>query len=167
MPTASRVASVVALLALSVWLGGLLALGVVVAPVVFTMVSWPANADAMTVVFRRFDVVAMTCAALVLAAEAARALARVGFTRGDHARALLASLAAAAAVLEGTRVSPRIAALHTAGAIRGVGAAGMELARLHDLAELCGKTEVVLLAVVVALHALSLSAGARSLPRGG
>jgi hypothetical protein len=165
VPAASRVASVVALLALSVWMGGLLALGAVVAPVVFSMVSWPANADAMTVVFRRFDLVAMACAAVVLAAEALPALAGARPGRSDHVRAALAAVAAAAAVVEGTVVSPRIAVLHTAGAVRGVGAAGEELARLHGLAEMLGKTEVVVLAVVIALRALAPSAAARSFPR--
>ena len=42
--------------------------------------------------------------------------------------------AAAGAVFEGLRVSPRIAELHAGGAVRGVGIAGIELARLHDLA---------------------------------
>jgi hypothetical protein len=64
-------------------------------------------------------------------------------------------LAAVAAVVEGVSVSPRIAALHAGGAVRGVNAAGLELARLHDLAETLGKAEVLLLAVVVALHVLS------------
>jgi len=44
-------------------------------------------------------------------------------------------VAAAAAVYEGVSVSPRIAALHEAGAIRGSGVQGLELARLHDIAE--------------------------------
>jgi hypothetical protein len=168
MPAASRVASVAALLALSVWLGGLLALGAIVAPVVFSLVSWPANADAMTVVFRRFDLVAMACAAVALAAEAAPALAGVRPARSDHVRAALTAVAAAAAAVEGTVVSPRIAMLHTAGAVRGVGAAGEELARLHGLAETLGKAEVILLAVVIALRALAPSPfnAARSFPHG-
>jgi hypothetical protein len=34
----------------------------------------------------------------------------------------------------------------------------MELARLHDIAELCGKAEVALLAAVIATQAIALSA---------
>jgi putative copper export protein len=149
-----RTLSAVALLAAAAWLGGLVALGAVVAPVVFSMVSWPSNADAMIVVFRRFDLVAMSCGALLLATEAVRAIAGVPLTRLDYTRAALSLLAAGAAVFEGVRVSPRIAQLHTAGAIRGVGGPGIELARLHDLAESCGKAEVWLLVVVVVLHAI-------------
>jgi hypothetical protein len=152
-----RVASTVALLAIAVWLGGLVALGALAAPVIFSMVSLPTAADAMVVVFHRFDLVAMTCAALVLIAEAVRAGAAPPVSRVDIARGVASALAAALAVLEGTVVSPRITALHESGAIRGLGAGGMELARLHNLAELCGQSQLVLLAAVVALHVAALS----------
>jgi putative copper export protein len=153
-----RVLSSVALLAIAVWLGGLVALGAVAAPVVFGMVSFPSSADAMTVVFRRFDFVAMTCAALVLATESIRPLAGLASERLAPARTVASLLAAVAAVVEGVKISPRIADLHAAGAIRGVDEAGRELAHLHDLAEACGKIELVLLAVVVVLHVVALSA---------
>jgi hypothetical protein len=58
-----------------------------------------------------------------------------------------------AAVVEATSISPRIASLHAAGALRGVGPMGAELARLHDWAELSGKTQVLVLALAVVLHA--------------
>jgi hypothetical protein len=150
-----RAATVVALVAVAVWLGGLVALGVVVAPTIFALVSMPASADAMTMVFRRFDVLAMSSAAVVLTTEALRAVARVPFARIDHARAAVSVLAAAAAVLEGASVSPRIAELHAVGALRGRGADGIELDRLHHLAEMLGKAEVLVLVVLVALHVLS------------
>jgi hypothetical protein len=150
-----RVSSALAMLALALWLGGLVALGTIVAPVVFSRVSMPWSADAMTVVFRRFDLVAMGSAAVLLATEAARAIARIPFARIDHVRAGVSVLAAAAAVYEGTAVSPRIAGLHAAGVVRGMGTAGIELSRLHDTAELLGKTEVVLLAAVIVLHVAS------------
>jgi hypothetical protein len=146
-----------ALIAVAVWLGGLLALGAIAAPVVFSVVSFPSSADAMTIVFRRFDLVAMACAAILMGAEATGAAAGARFALADHVRAGVSALAGAVAVLEGTSVSPRIAALHRAGAVRGAGSAGLELARLHDLAEWCGKTEVVLLVVVVVCHVVALS----------
>jgi hypothetical protein len=152
-----RATAMVGLLAVAVWLGGLLALGAIAAPVVFSTIAMPASADAMTVVFRRFDSVAMACAAAVMAAEATRALARVRFAPVDHVRAGASVLAAALAVFEGVRVSPRIAALHASGAVRGLGDAGMELARLHDVAELCGKSEVALLVAVVVAQVIALS----------
>jgi uncharacterized membrane protein len=150
-----RAVTVLALVAVAVWLGGLVALGVIVAPTIFALVSMPASADAMTMVFRRFDVLAMSSAAVLLSTEAVRAVARVPFARIDHARAAASVLAAAAAVLEGASVSPRIAALHAAGALRGRGADGLELDRLHHLAETLGKAEVLVLVAVVAFHVLS------------
>ncbi len=169
MTTLQKACSSIALLAAAVWLGGLVALGAITAPIVFAVTPWPASADAMTLVFRRFDEVAMTCAALVLGAEAlrtaaaaapgtARALAQVDLLSG--LRTAGAVLAAVAAVVEGTVISPRIAALHAAGAVRGVGPAGTELSHLHDWAERLGKGQVVLLALVVALYGLgSMRAG--------
>jgi hypothetical protein len=155
--TVGRVASVVALFAIAVWLGGLLALGAIAAPVVFSMVPMPTAADAMTVVFRRFDLVAMTCGAVVLLSEAIRAVRRAPLARRDVARAAVSVLAAAASVVQGMHVSPRIAELHAAGVSRGLGAEGIELARLHDLAELYGQAQVILLAVAITLHVATLS----------
>jgi hypothetical protein len=157
MTALKRTTTLVALLAVAVWLGGLLALGAIAAPVVFSMVPMPASADAMTIVFRRFDSVAMTCAAFVLASEATRALARLPAASLDRVRGGVSVLAAALAVFEGASISPRIAALHAGGAIRGLGEAGLELARLHDVAEWCGKTEVALLVAVLVLHVLTVA----------
>jgi hypothetical protein len=165
MSSVRRAAAVVALLAVAVWLGGLIALGALVAPVVFTVVSMPWSADAMTLVFRRFDAVAMVCAAALLASEAILALTSpVRFARVDHLRAGVSLLAAIAVVYEGTAVSPRIATLHQAGAVRGLGDAGIELARLHTVAEACGKIEVVLLALVVVLQVVALTRGSLTRP---
>lgn len=150
-----RGATVLALVAVAVWLGGLVTLGAIVAPTIFALVSMPASADAMTQVFLRFDVLAMISAAGLLTTEAARAVGRIPFGRIDHARAAASVLAAAAAVLEGASVSPRIAALHAAGALRGRGPEGLELDRLHQMAETLGKTQVLLLVAVLTLHVLS------------
>jgi hypothetical protein len=155
---AVRVAASLALLAVGVWLGGLVALGALAAPVVFSVAPFPANADAMTIVFRRFDLVAMACGATLLATEAIRPALRLRFAPADHLRAAFSVLAAGLAVYEGTHVSPRIAALHAGGAVRGLGAAGVELARLHDVAEACGKAQLAILAVVVVLHVVALTA---------
>jgi putative copper export protein len=152
-----RAVSAVALLAVAVWLGGLVALGAVAAPIVFSRVSFPSNADAMTAVFRRFDLLAMSCAAILLATEAVRAVVRTPFAPLDHARAGASVLVAALAVFEGTHVSSRIAELHAAGAVRGLGREGIELSRLHDWAEWCGMAQIGLLAAVVVFHVLALS----------
>ena len=154
-----RVLSIVALLAVAVWLGGLTALGAVAAPVVFSTVPWPSSADAMSIVFRRFDTVAMACAVIVLVTEAVRPVAGVALARLDHGRAFLSLLAAVAAVVEGVDDLAADRRFHAAGAIRGAGEAGLELARLHDWAERCGKTELLLLALVLGLHVVSAVEG--------
>ncbi|HXN30240.1 MAG TPA: DUF4149 domain-containing protein [Polyangiaceae bacterium] len=158
MSRVRSIPAVLALLAVAIWLGGLLALGAIAAPVVFSVVPAPSSADAMTIVFRRFDLVAMACAALVLSVEATRALAREPFGVSDHLRVAASALAGALAVLEGAFVSPRIAALHWAGAVRGLGTAGIELARLHNVAEACGKAQAGLLVAIVALQVVALRA---------
>jgi hypothetical protein len=160
-----RVTASVGLLAIAVWLGGLVALGAVAAPIVFAQVSWPQSADAMSMVFRRFDAIAMTCGVLVVVAEAARALTGGPFTRVDLGRGLASVVAALAATAEGVHVSPRIAALHASGAIRGVDGPGLELARLHDLAESLGKSELALLALLVVLQVVTLSGRAAHVQR--
>jgi hypothetical protein len=154
-----RASIILALLAAAVWLGGLLALGAIAAPVVFSVVPAPTSADAMTLVFQRFDRVAMTCSALVLIAEGGLALSARGarFRAIDVARIASGALAAALAVVEGAIVSPKIAALHASGAIRGLGPAGLELARAHDLAERCGQGQLILLTTLIVLHVVSLS----------
>jgi putative copper export protein len=141
------------LVALAVWLGGMATLGAVAAPLVFGIVPAPASADAMTAVFRRFDGIAVTCAALVLVVEAAHAALRKPIVGRDLARAGLVVGAAALAIVEAVAVSPHIARLHAEGAVRGMGAAGLELDRVHHLAEALAKTELALVAVALVLHA--------------
>src|SRR5690349_3674263 len=125
------VATFIYVLALVAWAGGLVVLGAIVAPTVFGIVPAPASADAMTVVFRRFDAVAMTCAAIALVAEATLALRGGKVQRLDVARGAAIVIASALAVVVGAWLSPGISALHHAGAVRGLGDDGTELERLH------------------------------------
>jgi hypothetical protein len=158
--TDPRILSTVALTAIGVWVGGMLALGAIAAPVVFGMVPAPESADAMTVVFRRFDAVAMSCAVIVVGTEAVRAVARpraARIARIDLLRSLVAAVAGALAVVQGMAISPKIEGLHRAGAIRGLGSLGLELESTHRLAELNGKTQTVLAVALIALHAFSLA----------
>lgn len=159
--TVLTVIGVVQLLALGLWAGGLLALGAIVAPIVFRVVPAPASADAMTLVFRRFDSVAIACAAVALIAEAAFAVRGGKVTRADLARAACLVIAAALAITIGAWLSPGISGLHRAGAVRGSGDAGLALERLHRLAETLAKTEI---AFLFAGFALSVAKLAR--PRG-
>lgn len=154
--TSAAVATVY-VLALALWTGGLVVLGAVVAPTVFGIVPAPASADAMTVVFRRFDRIAMGGAAIALVAEALLAWRGGKATWRDRARALVVLAAGALATVEGVWLSPAIEALHRGGAVRGVGEAGLTLERLHRLAESLAKTELALLLVTIALLVTGLS----------
>ncbi len=152
---APRWGSSVAILALAVWLGGMLALGAIAAPVVFSIVPAPASADAMTVVFRRFDRVAMGCAVVVLAVEAMHARLRASIERLDVVRVAMAVVAGGLALVEGVWISPRIEALHRAGAIRGLGAMGLELDSVHHVAETLGKAEVLLAMALILAYVVT------------
>ncbi|MEA2746116.1 MAG: hypothetical protein QOI41_259 [Myxococcales bacterium] len=149
----------VQLLALAVWAGGLLALGAIVAPIVFRVVPAPTSADAMTLVFRRFDVVAIVCAAVALVAEAAFAKRGGKVTRGDLARGLCLVAASGLAIAIGAWLSPAIADLHRAGAVRAIGESGLALERLHHLAEAFAKAEIFLL---LATFVLGIAKASRS-----
>jgi uncharacterized membrane protein len=149
-----------ALLATGVWLGGLLVLGAIVAPTVFREVPAPSSADAMTFVFITFDKLAMMSAAIVAVCEVVRfrSDAPHAITRIDLARLATIAVAGTLAVVQGVWLSPQIVALHQGGAIRGLGALGERLDRVHAWSETCGKTESLLLVVLVVLlvHALAL-----------
>lgn len=155
MQTAHKVLIVLAIVAIALWMGGMLALGAIAAPVVFRMVPAPTSADAMTVVFRRFDMVAMACATLVLLIEVVLAATRKPITRRDMARCGALLVAGALAVYQGAVLSPSIEALHRAGAIRGSGALGEDLDHAHRLAVTCGNIVTLLLIMVIALHVFS------------
>lgn len=133
-------------LALALWGGGLVVLGAVVAPIVFRVVPAPTSADAMTLVFRRFDAIAITCAVVVLVSEATlariRTVPRERPAPSDLVRAGSAVLASLLAIVLGAYVSPRIAELHREGAIRGLGESGLALERSHHLAESIAKAEL-------------------------
>jgi hypothetical protein len=112
----------------------------------------------MTLVFRRFDRVAMACAVLVLLVEVARAALGVRLTRVDAVRACAAVAAGALAVWQGVSLSPRIEALFLAGAVRGLGESGLELQALHRLAEAAGKLQTVFALAILGLHVVSVAA---------
>jgi uncharacterized membrane protein len=146
--------AIVGVLAASLWLGGLLVLGALVAPIVFGSVPAPMSGDTMTVVFRRFDEVSLACAAIVGVAEAVRARAG-GVGRADIARIVFAVIAVGCTLVIAVSISPAIASLHAAGAVRGVGPLGEQLDRTHDWATRIAKVEALAIALVIALHVAS------------
>lgn len=147
-----------ALLFAGVWLGGLVVLGALVAPTVFRIVPMPSSADAMTVIFVSFDKLAMMSAAIVAVAEVVRSRTDPRpVTRTDVARLAVVALAGGLACVQGLWLSPAIVALHRQGALRGLGALGERLERFHAWSERCGKTESLLLVVLVVLLTRVLS----------
>jgi putative copper export protein len=153
-----QVATVVAVIAAGAWLGGLLVLGAIVAPVVFHTVPAPTSADAMTIVFRRFDGVAMACGAVLAVAEVVR-VRTSGVDRRVATRVALAAVAVAVGLVMGLWVSPEIARLHELGAIRGLDPLGERLDAVHNWATRLGKVEAIALIGVITLHVLPKQAG--------
>jgi hypothetical protein len=150
-------AAIVAVMALAIWIGGLVALGACAAPLVFKIVPAPVSGEAMGAVFRRFDMIAISCAIVVLGCEAVRIWVREGSaTTSERLRGLLAVTAAGAAIYGGIELSPSIVALHAAGAVRGVGENGVKLDRIHDLAEAVAKVEVAVGFFLLALQVSTL-----------
>ncbi len=152
-----RVTSTVALTALTVWIGGLLTLGAIVAPIVFRAVPFDLAADTMAVVFARYDKVAMGAAAAVILSEALRAVGHVDRSRSGVARLVCSLLIGGMAVVEGFWVTPTIAALHAQGVVRGVGEAGAALASAHTMAEQLGKAQALLAIALIALHVATVA----------
>jgi uncharacterized membrane protein len=151
-------AATVAVMALAIWIGGLVALGACAAPLVFKIVPAPTSGEAMGAVFRRFDVIAISCAVVVLGCEAVRIWVREGSaTNAERLRGLLAVIAAGAAIYGGVELSPSIVALHAAGAVRGFGENGVALDRIHDLAEVVAQVEVTVGFFLLALQVATLT----------
>jgi uncharacterized membrane protein len=152
-----RITSSLALVASAAWVGGMLTLGALVAPVVFTMIPAPGAADAMTVVFQRFDTMALVCVAVIVASEAWRSAgAEEPVGRLDLARMAVGALGAVLVLLQALWITPAIVALHRGGAIRGLGPDGLSLDRIHGYAETCGKAQAAFGLVLIALHVFTV-----------
>lgn len=153
-PLALVAVASVELVAMVLWVGGLVVLGAIVAPTVFRGVPAPTSADVMTLVFRKFDRIAMGSSAVALLAEGL--LSRVGgrVLRLDLARAFALVVAALFAIAVGAHYSPTIAELHAHGAIRGLGEDGLALERAHRMAETLAKAQLgLVLGALIALVA--------------
>ncbi len=145
--------SVVRTLAVSIWFGGLTTLGTNVAPLIFRNVPSPTSADAMTLVFMRFDRFAIVCGAMLLAVEIAWAASAQASRAFIASRLAIAVIALSARLVEAVWLAPGIADLHRNGAVRGFGELGARLERLHRAAEATGKLEANLLVLFVVLVA--------------
>lgn len=153
-----RTATFVAVLALGLWAGGLVALGACAAPMVFGMTPYPFSADAMGAAFARFDTIAIGCAVVALGAEAVRTYLELGRRASVRERLLgrvrrfLAMIAAGLAIVSGTMFTPEILRLHHAGVRRNVGPEGARLEVVHKRTEAMAKGILLLAVAVMGLH---------------
>ena len=159
---ADKVATTVAVTALGLWLGGLVALGVCAAPMVFRLTPYPFSGNAMGAAFQRFDTIAIGCGVIALGCEVVRTLLRWGERPriAPRVRRYVAIAMALGAVYTGVRLTPSILALHRDGVRRNVGSEGAELQRLHAQAELIGKVNAPLAVLLIGLHVFTLRSGA-------
>jgi hypothetical protein len=153
-----KVLTIVACCALGTWGGGMTALGVCAAPMVFRLAPAPFNGYAMGAAFERFDAIAVACALCVLACEAGRTLVSWGGPQRklDRVRRYAAILLALAAVFSATALSPRINAMYRAGVRRGIEPGGAALEKLHKQAEAVSKGVVPMAFFLLGLHILTL-----------
>jgi len=114
-------------------------MGAIVAPAIFRTIPAPYSGDGMAVAFARFDRVAIGLLAVALLAEAGRGLFERRIGRWDRVRLSCVGVALLATVFVAMKVTPAIAALHVAGAMRGVGELGERLEAIHALASRVGK----------------------------
>jgi hypothetical protein len=148
--------------AVALWLFGWVVLGAIVAPVQFRTVPSPYAAEAMTTIFRRFDTIALACAAVVWMTDVL--LGSGGDARLRVAKRSLAALATIALMLEAFLIAPRIEDLFRAGAIRGLGPDGETLNAWHRAAEGSGKLQVLALVILLALELVELATAKAELP---
>ena len=159
-----RAATIVAVLALGMIAGGMVALGAAAAPVVFKLPD-PLSGNTMGAAFSRFDSIAITCALVGLAAEVVRTVVSLRSPNSrswlPRVRRYLAILLACATLFIGLQLSPQIMSAYRAGVRRNVGAEGATLEQNHKQAELVGKVVVGLAAALIALHILTLQGGTK------
>ncbi len=159
-----RAATTVAVTALGVFAGGLVALGACAAPMVFRLAPYPFSADAMGAAFQRFDAIAVGCALVALGAEVARTLLDVR-ARSPRPRPVrivarvrryVGMVLAALAMVGAAMLTPEILRLHGEGVRRGVGERGHALEATHRRAEQNGKACVALAVLLIGLHVFTL-----------
>jgi hypothetical protein len=153
-----RVAATVAILAVGLYVGGLVALGACAAPMVFRMTPAPMSGTAMGAAFARFDQIALGAAVVALGCEVARtwAAGRRGLSIAARVRRLFAIGMAASSAYVGLALTPRINELHRAGIERDNSPQGAVLEATHRRAELFGKVGIAFGIGLVALHVFTL-----------
>jgi hypothetical protein len=137
--------------------GTTLLTGAVVAAVVFRHVDAPQSGDAMALIFARTHRAQLLAYLLVLVFEGVlswRARARLPRAAQRYAGPLLGAVVVSTAMAMLFWLTPAIAALHEAGAVRGVGELGRELDRLHTVSVRVGLVQMFA-ALVLAWRAVA------------
>jgi hypothetical protein len=158
----AKISATVAVVFAGLWLGGMLALGAVAAPIVFGTLPAPLSGDVMTPIFRRFDRVALACAVVLVVVELVRAAGKERIARLDLARIVAVLGAAGLVTWQALVLSPRIESLHVQGAVRGSGDLGQALDATHKLVEAEARAQLFLVVVVIALHVFGVARPAKA-----
>jgi hypothetical protein len=138
------VLDVVLVLSMLLYSGGLLALGAIVAPVVFRS-GLSGAADVMTSIFTRFDRLAVALCVVALLAEAiSLAIGGTPLARARIVRGVLVVLFALGVGAQSGVLSPTIARMHAEGVQRHVGPRGQAFDRVHNWSSRVGKITVSL-----------------------
>ena len=135
-------AEVVATVAIALWLGGVLALGAFAAPVVFQSLELDTAGAVMGTIFARFDRLVVAVAVIIIASEVVRVACEGARGTIARARLAIAAVLVGLALVSSLWLGPQINKLFEAGVHRGIGAAGMEMDRLHRWASTAGKLAI-------------------------
>ncbi len=147
-----RLANVIEYLALSLMIGGMLALGAFVAPAIFGNLPLDEAAKVMTLIFRRYDGVMFVGLILIVFGEVVRMATSDAFSRLVHRiRYVGVVLLVCLSLFSLFVVNPKIAQFQHQGVVRGVGKAGIALDQTHRQAEMLYKTELSLEVLILIL----------------
>ena len=155
-------AEVVATLAVALWLGGMLALGAIAAPEVFGQLEREVAGPVMGAIFGKFDRLVLVLIGVLIASEGVRVL--IEGVRGKLALARIGTVLVliGLALTSALWLGPSINELFEQGVRRGVGDAGDDMDRLHDLATLLGKVAFVFAAAWLTLGIIARRRAAQS-----
>lgn len=167
---AASMAEVVATVAIALWLGGLLGLGAFAAPVVFQKLELEVAGAVMGTIFARFDRLVVAVAVIITVTETVRVVCEGARGALARARLAIAAVLVGLALASALWLGPQINNLFEAGVHRGIGAAGMEMDRLHRWASTAGKLAMagatVWFALGVIMHRRRSSSAPHERPAG-
>jgi hypothetical protein len=153
--TLAAIAEIAASLAVTAWIGGIVALGAFTARIVFAELPRGMAAPTMSHIFGSFDGVIVIALCLVAAAAVARYVALGMATRADRIFMGAAGALLALGILDVAWVHPQIRAMFEAGRTL-----EPEFARLHTLSTRSANLEVVAAALMFVALAFSRRGGA-------